>query len=71
MCCRKAVIAKSFARIHWQNLINFGILPLTFVNSEDWVKIDQGDVLGLVGVREKIQHGHWLEAVNKTKNETY
>ena len=41
----KAVIAKSFARIHMANLINNGILPLTFVNEADYDKIDQGDVL--------------------------
>ncbi|MGI9952428.1 aconitate hydratase [Moorellaceae bacterium AZ2] len=43
----KAVIAKSFARIHRSNLINFGILPLTFVREEDYEGIDQGDVLTL------------------------
>ena len=41
----KAVIAKSFARIHLTNLINFGILPLTFVNSSGYNKISQGDKL--------------------------
>lgn len=39
----KAIITKSFARIHWQNLVNFGILPLTFINPEDWAKIDHHD----------------------------
>jgi aconitate hydratase len=39
----KAVIVKSFARIHLANLVNFGIVPLTFVNKEDYDKIDQGD----------------------------
>ena len=39
----KAVIVKSFARIHLANLVNFGIVPLTFVNKEDYNKIDQGD----------------------------
>jgi aconitate hydratase len=41
----KAVITKSFARIHLANLINFGIVPFTFVNKEDYDKIDQGDEL--------------------------
>lgn len=41
----KAVIVKSFARIHMANLINFGILPLTFVNESDYDKIEQGDDL--------------------------
>jgi len=39
----KAVIVKSFARIHLDNLVNFGIVPLTFVNKEDYDKIAQGD----------------------------
>ncbi len=43
----KAVIVKSFARIHRANLINFGILPLTFVNEKDYGKIEQGDKLSL------------------------
>ena len=41
----KAVIVKSFARIHLANLVNFGIVPLTFVNKEDYNKIEQGDRL--------------------------
>lgn len=41
----KAVVTKSFARIHLANLINFGIVPLTFVNEADYDRIDQGDVL--------------------------
>lgn len=41
----KAVIAKSFSRIHLANLINFGILPLVFENKKDYDKIEQGDVL--------------------------
>ena len=43
----KAVIVKSFARIHLANLINFGLLPLTLVNESDYDKIDQGDLLSL------------------------
>jgi aconitate hydratase len=39
----KAVIVKSFARIHLANLVNFGIVPLTFVNKEDYNKIEPGD----------------------------
>ncbi len=39
----KAVIVKSFARIHLANLVNFGIVPLTFVNKEDYTYVDQGD----------------------------
>lgn len=64
----RAVIAKTFARIHWQNLINFGILPLTFVNRDDYDKIDQGDTLVIKDVRAAIQKGQEIEVFNKTKN---
>jgi len=67
----RAVIVKSFARIHWQNLINFGILPLTFKNPDDWERIDRDDVLSIVDVRETIQRGRRLEVINKTKDHTY
>ena len=39
----KAVVVKSFARIHLANLVNFGIVPLTFMNKEDYNKVEQGD----------------------------
>ena len=67
----RAVIAKSFARIHWQNLINFGILPLTFENPNDWERIDRDDVLTILDVRGSIQRGRRLEVINKTKDHTY
>lgn len=50
----RAVIAKSFARIHWQNLINFGILPLTFVNLDDWDRISVNDILLLRSARSLV-----------------
>ena len=43
----KAVIAKSFARIHAANLVNFGILPLTFIDKQDYIGVEQGDALEL------------------------
>ena len=67
----KAVIAKSFARIHLQNLSNFGILPLTFVDLEDWQKIAQGDVLSIPDVRNAIREGNRVRVINLTRNETY
>jgi len=67
----KAVIAKSFARIHWQNLVNFGILPLTFVSSDDWEKIRQDDVLSIADVRTDIQNGRRVRVRNATLNEMY
>jgi aconitate hydratase len=67
----KAVIARSFARIHWQNLINFGMLPLTFVDSADYDHIGQGDELEIVDVRQILRQGNRIQVTNKTKNETY
>lgn len=67
----KAVIAKSFARIHLQNLSNFGILPLIFTNPEDWNKIAQGDRLSIPDVRNSISRGSSVKVINLNKNETY
>ena len=67
----RAVIAKSFARIHWQNLINFGILPLTFDNPQDLERIERGDVLTIPDVREAIQRGTRLTVINKRKDQAY
>jgi aconitate hydratase len=53
----KAVIVKSFARIHRANLINAGILPLTFANEFDYEHIDEGDNLSLDGIRRDIESG--------------
>ena len=63
----KAVLVKSFARIHRANLINAGILPLTFVNEADYDSISQGDELVLDNVRAEIEAGRSeLTVVNKT-----
>lgn len=63
----KAVLVKSFARIHRANLINAGILPLTFVNEEDYDAILQGDVLSLENVRKLVEDGvSELTVINKT-----
>lgn len=67
----RLVIAKSFARIHWQNLINFGVLPLTFENKDDWKKIDQGDSLTIENIINEIQKGYLVKVINETKKETY
>ncbi len=63
----KAVLVKSFARIHRANLINAGILPLTFVNPDDYDKIDQGDELSIENVREKVENGEAIVVKNITK----
>jgi aconitate hydratase len=62
----KAVIAKSFARIHRANLINFGILPLTFSEEEDYSAINQGDNLELQNLHQGLQTPSPLTLLNKT-----
>ena len=64
----KAVIAKSFARIHIANLINFGILPLTLKCEADYDKLDEGDELYIEGYRDAIAGKDGLVLVDKTKN---
>jgi len=64
----KAVIAKSFARIHRSNLINSGILPLVFVNKDDYEKIDEYDELELNNTIEAVTNGEVINLINKTKN---
>lgn len=66
----KAILACSFARIHVQNLCNFGILPLTFVNAEDYSTIDQDDVLSIDGVIEGVRENRFT-VVNVTKGKRY
>ncbi len=63
----RAVLAKSYARIHWQNLINFGILPLQFVSPADYDGILQEDVLTMSNVRKSIQEGNELTVTNTTR----
>ncbi|MDO5448965.1 MAG: aconitate hydratase, partial [Clostridia bacterium] len=62
----KAVITKSFARIHAANLINAGIMPLTFENPDDYDKIDQGDALVLKDVFASLDSGKFI-LVDETK----
>ncbi len=66
----KVVIAKSFARIHWQNLANFGILALTFKNPDDYEKIAQDDELAFQNLREAIRNGSEVEVTNKSRGQT-
>lgn len=68
----RAVVAKSFARIHQANLINNGILPLTFQNEADYDSIDQMDELALPGIRAAIEAGQeQLTLRNLTKRQDY
>ncbi|MBR4452346.1 MAG: aconitate hydratase, partial [Clostridia bacterium] len=67
----KAVIAKSFARIHMANLINAGIMPFTFANPGDYDRIDTDDILSLDNIRERIEKSEKVTLRNVTKGEEY
>jgi aconitate hydratase len=59
----RLVVAKSFARIHWQNLVNFGILPLRFAEAADYDRIEADDVLEITAVHETLKEGKPMAAV--------
>ncbi len=67
----KAVITKSFARIHIANLVNAGILPFTFKDESDYDKISQMDTLCLEDVRQRLENGEDIILKNVTKGEEY
>ncbi|MGH3500066.1 MAG: aconitate hydratase [Nocardioidaceae bacterium] len=67
----RAVVAKSFARIHWQNLANFGILALEFTEAGDYDRIGQDDTLRLEGLRDALGSSAQLSVHNATRDETY
>lgn len=67
----KAVITKSFARIHKANLVNFGLLPLTFKNETDYERIDQGDIVELNDLVVALKNKESLKLINWSKNEEY
>jgi aconitate hydratase len=64
----KAVLAKSFERIHSANLVNFGILPLVFVNEADYERIDKGDEIEMSGILERLERNEHVVIFNKTRN---
>ncbi len=65
----RVVIAKSFARIHVANLVNAGIMPLTFEDPDDYDKLDQGDELTVTGIKDGLNSGK-ITLVDKTKDIT-
>ncbi|MGZ4123858.1 MAG: aconitate hydratase, partial [Tumebacillaceae bacterium] len=67
----KAVIVKSYARIHRANLINFGLLPLTFVNEADYDAIALGDEIVIDNLTDQIKAGNELTVKNVTKGTTF
>ncbi len=67
----KAVIAKSYARIHRANLINFGILPLIFKEKYFFEEIDQGDRLRIENIFEALKRGDSILIENLTKGRSF
>ena len=67
----KAVIAKSMERIHNANLINFGILPLNFIDEKDYDNINQGDELFIPNIKELLNENKKLIVKNKTKESEF
>ncbi|NQU63396.1 MAG: aconitate hydratase [SAR324 cluster bacterium] len=67
----RVVIAKSFARIHWQNLINFGVLPLTFISQDDYNGIEQDDLLEITGIHQAIQASKPIKVESKVKGTSF
>ncbi len=63
----RAVITKSFARIHMANLVNFGIAPLTFENETDYDKIDEGDLLEIASLGDAVRDSDRVMLKNVTK----
>lgn len=66
-----AVIAKGYARIHHENLINFGVFPFIFANLKDYDTIAQGDVLEMANIKKELGSDQVFTVLNKTKNLTY
>jgi aconitate hydratase len=66
-----AVLAKGFARIHAQNLVNFGVLPLAFAEPADYDRIEAGHHLAVPDVVPRIREGADVEVENRTTGETY
>ncbi|MWA06538.1 aconitate hydratase [Actinomadura sp. LD22] len=67
----RLVLARGYARIHWQNLVNFGILPLEFADEAGYDRVEQGDRLRIEGVRAALEKGTEIEVRNLTRDETY
>lgn len=64
-----AVIANSYARIAWQNLVNFGIVPLEFINPEDYEKLMLGDIVSFKNLRSDLEQGNKISVLIRKKQE--
>ncbi|HLN45597.1 MAG TPA: hypothetical protein VK209_07810, partial [Candidatus Sulfotelmatobacter sp.] len=64
----KAIVAKSVERIHAANLVNFGIISLSFKNMADYDKLEQGDEIEIPDIKKKLENNEPIILVDKTKN---
>jgi aconitate hydratase len=67
----KAILTKSYARIHRSNLINFGVLPLTFKDPDEFSNIQQGDSLRITNLREGLRVDGLLVIENETRKRSF
>ena len=67
----KVILTKSYARIHRSNLINFGILPLTFKDPDEFLRIQQGDILRITNLRKGLTPGGSLTIENETQKRSF
>src|SRR5699024_8869601 len=66
----RVVIATGFARIHWQNLVNFGVLPLTFADNEDLNRLEQGDKLAFKDLHTTLEKNETITARSGNSGES-
>lgn len=66
-----AVLARSYARLGWQNLVNFGVIPFEFEDPADYDSIDEGDVIKMDNLLEGFKLGKPLKGINQTKDQTF
>ena len=64
----RVVIARGFARIHWQNLVNFGVLPLVIDGEDGYDRLEVGDVLRFDDLHRQIRDGHEVRCNDETQN---
>jgi aconitate hydratase len=67
----RLVVAKSYARIHWQNLANFGVLPLEFTDEADYDRVEAGDELAVERLRSALRDGREITIRNLTRGATF
>jgi aconitate hydratase len=67
----KAVLTKSYARIHRSNLINFGVLPLAFKDPDEFLRIQQGDTLRITNLRKGLKVDSFFVIENETQQKSF